>query len=607
MALWHDLSFREPMWLWLALQPLVILLAARLIQARTTSQYSEAHLSPWVQSQTSSTSRWSYLRLAFLQLAWLSLSIAIAGPRLPSSLIDTSDHAQRQVMVLVDVSPSMAARDILPNRLERSKLELLDLIQRMQATRMGIIVYGARPHLLSPLSHDKAVLRHYVSTIKTQMLPTQGSRLNQALHYAAEQLAQEINTPRAILLMTDGENHLDQGQSPSVIDNTLQQLKQAGIQIYILGIGTSYGAPILAGDSGWLEDEGQTVNSRLRSEPLQRLAQLGNGIYSELHDGNFDWQRLYDNGIGQLRPVKQTLQSERIVWQELYQGFVLMALLCFVLALGRTGIHKTINSLLMFGLLYTGTGMTNDSYAGTVDYKTAYRHLADKNYQQARQAFAGLAGYAARLGEGTAAYRLQDYKAAAQQYTQAILDSSNDMQRAHALFNLANCQYQLADYFTAADGYADVLRYLPDHAAAKINLAYAQALQQQTGQTTRTARRAGRGPATGRLLEGEDISSGKLTLGDDDEQIFIPPESNTMERKTPLRQTLYDAQPASRRVDTAHDRDWDYAIHSLDQLRQARQSLTHNEALLWQRMYELEEGFLAPVEKAHVLPGVKPW
>ena len=606
-VLWYELSFREPLWLWLAVQPWLIMLLARLIHARKASQYSEAHLLPWVISQSTTGSRRRYLRTGFMLLAWAGLAMAIAGPRLPESVLDTRDSAQREVMIVLDVSPSMSARDILPNRLERAKLELLDLIDRMQATRMGIVVYGARPHLLSPLTHDKQVLRHYISTIKTGMLPTQGSRLKLALHYAVAQFSGQNTSPRALLIISDGEYHINNAQQKTDLETDIQKLKQQGTQVYALGIGTRYGAPLLASDNGWLEYEGQTVNSQLQAEQLQQLTRLGNGIYSEVNDGNLDWQKLYDEGIGRLRPFKQSQQAELIIWQELYHWCLLASLACFILALWQPRANKALNSLAIAGILLVSSGLTNDTFAASTDYKTAYANLQSENYPLARQQFAILSGYAARLGEGTAAYRMQDYKLAAQQFTQAMLDAGSDKQRGRALFNLANCKYQLEDYVTAARLYRDVLNYLPGHGGAKTNLAYAVALQEEQLQGSRPAHRAGTGPQTGRLMDGQDITSGKLTLGDEDEtKTFIPPDITTANKQV-MKQGLLDAQPASRRVDAQQDQEWDYRISRLEQLQQANLPMTRDEGRFWQRLYELEEGFMAPVETTHPLPGVKPW
>ena len=330
--LWYEMSLRQPLWLLLALQPLLLLLLSRLLAASRSTQYSDRSLRPWVLGQLQAGWLARYLRALLLLLAWLLLAIAMAGPRLPQSMTDQQSTSQRELMVLLDISPSMSARDVQPNRLERAKLELLDLIQRMQGTRMGIVVYGAQPHLLSPMSMDKQVLRYYVNAIHNRQLPTLGSRLALAIELAAKQFDPQDKTPRALLIISDGEYHADAKQQQALEDR-IAALRQQGVRLYALGIGTTYGAPVMAEDQGWLSDEGHAVNSRLQASQLQRLTQLGNGVYSELHDTNLDWQRLYDEGIGRLKPATQDLTSEQIIWQELYHWFLIAGVMCLVLSL----------------------------------------------------------------------------------------------------------------------------------------------------------------------------------------------------------------------------------------------------------------------------------
>lgn len=604
--LWYELSFRQPLWLLLTAQPLVLLLLARLLTAHHSGRYSDAHLRPWVNGQLNSGNVGRYLRAVLFFMAWLMLAIAMAGPRLPEAVADQQTTSQRELMVLLDMSPSMSARDVRPNRLERAKLELLDLIQRMQGTRMGIIVYGAQSHLLSPMTQDKNVLRHYVNAIHARQLPTLGSRLDRAIDLAGNLFEQQNKTPRAMLIISDGEHHTDPTQQQA-LEKRIATLKQQGIRVYALGVGTAYGAPVMAEDQGWLSYDGQTVNSRLQASHLQRLTQLGDGLYSDTRDNNLDWQRLYDEGIGRLQPVTKLNEKEQTRWRELYHSFVIASILFLLLGMWQPAIKSKSANIAIILTVLTSSGFTQDGYAVEVDYQTAYGSLKAEDYQRAKQQFSRLAGYAARLGEGSAAYRLRDYKAAAQQFIQAMLDATNDQQRGHALFNLANCRYQLADYRAAAMLYQDVLRYLPGHQGAMTNLAYAKALQRDEHISDRIARRAGRGAQSGRLPDGVSTEGVRgITLGDDKDKKIILPDNNTA-ATTSNTKNLYQARTASGNVDQQEDSEWDYRINSLEQLQQENPRVSSDPAQFWQRLYEWEEGFMAPVEQSHHLPEVKPW
>ena len=262
-----------------------------------------------------------------------------------------------------------------------------------------------------------------------------------------------------------------------------------------------------------------------------------------------------------------------------------------------------------FVLIYCSLIFTAQVYSGLVlasdDYQTAYDYLQQQQYAMAKQLFARQTGYAARMGEGSAAYYLADYKQAAQQFTQALLDADSDQQRGKALFNLANSRFQLSDYTTAEILYRDVLRYLPEHAASISNLEFARALQREAIKGTRTAHRAGRGAQTGEAPQGMSTEGVRgLTLGEDRQPpVFLPNSDNTQRANG---QELNQARAASTRVDADRDSDWQYRINTLEQLQQENLHIEASHSF-WQRLFEQEEGFPAPLEQVQELPGVKPW
>ncbi|MDH5446603.1 MAG: VWA domain-containing protein [Gammaproteobacteria bacterium] len=602
ISLWQQMSFREPLWLLLILQPILLMVLAGLLDRWRASGFCDASLLPWVRADVTGFNLHRFIRSGLFLLAWIFVAIAMAGPRLPETLADHSTTTQRELIVLLDVSPSMTARDVQPNRLQRAKLELLDLIQRIQGTRMGIIVYGAQAHIVSPMTRDKTVLRHYVNAIHPQTLPTAGSRIIRAIELARTQFDTNNKQARALLIISDGEHHLD-NSSQLKLEAHVQQLNKANIRLYALGIGTGLGAPVMADDQGWLEYEGQSITSRLQSQQLQALTQLARGRYSRLQNNNSDWQTLYDEGIGQLFPVTQQQVTDKIIWQDHYHGFLIAGIICLLLSLWQPWTRVTALPILILAVI-TSLLNSHDVLASD-NYQTAYEYLQQQQYSKARQTFTRLPGYAARMGEGNAAYHLKDYKQAAQQFTQALLDAVNDQQRGMALFNLANCRFQLSDYVTAENLYQDVLHYLPAYQPAKSNREFAKALQVKAIKSGRTAHRAGRGPQTGDAPEGMSTEGVRgLTLGEDDQQkiILTDNKASTLHQAQKLQQ----ARAASTHIDSDKDSDWQYRINSLEQLQQENPTIEASHSF-WQRLFEQEEGFSAPLEQPQQLPGVKPW
>lgn len=243
-----DAQLREPLWLLLALSPALLWLLAHAIKRWRHTPYADPHLRDWVVARQTRQRRTRLWQGLLIQLAWICFAIAMAGPRVPLTLQDTSQASDSQLMVVVDLSLSMSARDIRPSRIERVKLELLDLIERAQRTRIGLIVYAAQPHVLCPPTTDKTVLRHYVQSLRTQLLPTAGSRTQQALIFAAQQFNDDMPISKAVLLVSDGETNASAQESDTQL--LIQTLKHAQIHLYVLAVGSEIGAALMTPQHG---------------------------------------------------------------------------------------------------------------------------------------------------------------------------------------------------------------------------------------------------------------------------------------------------------------------------------------------------------------------
>jgi len=219
-----------------------------------------------------------------------------------------------------------------------------------------------------------------------------------------------------------------------------------------------------------------------------------------------------------------------------------------------------------------------------------------------------------RFAEGVAAYQLEQYKLAITIFIQATLDANTNQQRTNSIFNLANSYFKLAQYQQAESLYLDVLRYQPDHQSALVNLSYASTLlaKQKADQlalkNSAKAKRAGSGPRAANAPVNMDISNSQVSLGDS--------ESNTQNTSNQADKTfttansnlgLEDSAPASNRIDAIEDSNWSYDISDLSVLQQKAPRIQTDEAILWQRLFEVEENYEAAQEKPNVLPGVKPW
>ncbi|MBI1424814.1 MAG: VWA domain-containing protein [Gammaproteobacteria bacterium] len=611
-ALTH-IELRHPAWLLLALQPLVVWLWASIRRRMRQDNFADAHLLPWVVSHTQAGSVQAYVRQGLLLLAWCAFAVAMAGPRTLDRIVGSDDSHALILQVVVDESYSMSARDVTPSRLQRVQLELQDLVDRLQQVRMGLIVYAARAHVMLPPTNAKTVLRHAIDDLRTRQLPTEGSDLYNALHFARQQLANASGQARAILLVSDGEVSDDTAGAQQAMSQLLAGLRQDNIQLYTLGVGTAQGAALLDDQQGWLQHDGRTVVTRLHEERLQQLAQAGNGRYAAVADDDSDWRSLYDEGIARLqsRNLRQD-STQQVIWHDLSPWFVATGFMLFLLASLRfTLSRQTSHAAVLLCMVSLGVLLhAPDTQAQETDYASAYTIYKAKQYEAAARAFARVTGYEARMGEAASRYALKQYAQAAAGYIRATLAADTDAQRASALFNLGNSYYQQQAYQQAADAYRDVLRYAPGFMAAKTNLEYALALQRKADTSPLAqAQRAGTGYHTAPAAPDTDVGKGRVSLDDSESQAaktrgLVTDTSPHLGGKGEL---LQRAKPVTQQIDINKDEQWTYDITQVKEISPADADIKSDETVFWQRLYETEEDFQAPRDRPETLPGVAPW
>lgn len=621
MDVLSHLVWREPHWLWLTFGPWLFW-ALRAWRGRPRGKdYADPSLLPWARAQVHASTRarfeprrwWRHVVLA---MAWLLFAMAMAGPRLAQTVHERDKEQYTELMVVLDVSRSMTARDVAPSRLERAKLELEDLIARQEQLKIGLVVYAARPHLMTPPTDDKAVLRHALEVLRYGLLPTEGSNLAAAIEFASKHFISERST-HALLLVTDGELPIEKATVDAELDDTISRLAQQGVIMYVLGVGTPEGAPLQGPQGGWLNYRDTPVVSRLHEDRLQKLAATGNGRYARVSDTDAEWQVLYDQNIRYLRAAAVNRNGDSLIeWRELYAWCLVPGALFLLLAYLKPRRTALGSSFLLWFAVFVVTGSLHPPLAHAASeswQQRAYQAYSKESYQEAKQAYARVAGYVGRMGEGSSAYRLGEYPEAVGLFTQAVVDADSDAQRARAVFNLANSHYQLEEYAVAVTLYRETLRYAPDDRDARLNLEFAMALQKQQELQQQQEGRSGqqgRGPRTARPPEGTDISSGNLTIDNEDDT--KPPLVPTLPVGSPsgsdiIEQGIYQSRPVVEQATTFNDSAWQYAATSSDRIVRQANALKVDEGILWKRIFEGEESFPAPVETPRELPDIQPW
>ncbi len=204
------------------------------------------------------------------------LVLTLAGPQ-TGSRIEKAHRKGIDIMIALDVSNSMLAEDIKPNRLERSKQSIMRLIDQLEGDRIGIIVFAGKAYTQLPITTDYAAAKLFVSAISTDIIPTQGTAVGEAIARAVASYGETKNN-KALIIITDGEDH--QGD---VIEQA-EAAAKSGIAIYTIGMGLPEGAPIPVYNgkvmTGYKKDgSGNTIVSKLDESLLQQIAAAGNGIY----------------------------------------------------------------------------------------------------------------------------------------------------------------------------------------------------------------------------------------------------------------------------------------------------------------------------------------
>lgn len=264
-------------------------------------------------------------KFSLLLLAWVLLIVAGSRPQYGQQE-KTIKRQGIEVMVALDISNSMLAEDVAPNRLDRAKQILSKMIDNMVDDKVGLVVFAGEAFTQLPITCDYVSAKMFLNTITPNLISTQGTAIGAALQTAVTSFgATESEAGRAIILITDGENHEDDAIAAA------KQAQELGIQVFVVGIGKPEGSPIpKPGSNDYFKDRsGQVVVSRLNEEMCQQIAAAGKGIYVRCDNTNTAMRALQ-----QELDCMATAELESTVYadyNEQYQSFVLIALLLIVI------------------------------------------------------------------------------------------------------------------------------------------------------------------------------------------------------------------------------------------------------------------------------------
>lgn len=283
---------------------------------------------------------WKFILFAF---AFALITIGIVNPQVGTKLEEVK-RTGADLMICLDVSNSMKAEDRQPNRLEKAKLAISRLVNKLEGDRIGIIVFGGEAYVQLPITTDYSAAKLFLESISTDMIPTQGTAIGNAIDLALESFGKDEGKNKAIVIITDGENHEDDAIKAAEI------AAEKGIAIHTIGMGSAEGSPIPVYKNnvreGFRKDnQGNTVITKLNEQALQEIAAAGNGIYVRASNSDAGLNSVLDE-VSKLEK-KQFDSKMYSDYEDRFQWFIAAALVLLLIELflseRKSKIYKRLN------------------------------------------------------------------------------------------------------------------------------------------------------------------------------------------------------------------------------------------------------------------------
>ena len=308
----------------LLLVPLIPLLYGllRWLRSRRVQAFGDPALVEALMPSRSRSKGW--VRVSLLSLALAFFIVGLARPQTGAKL---SEHRARgaEIIVALDVSNSMLAQDYSPNRLERAKLSIARLTEKLQDDRIGLVLFAGTSFVQLPVTTDYVSAKMFLGNIDTGSIPVQGTAIGDAIRLSIKSFSAQSEKSRVIIVISDGENHEDDPVEAAA------QAAELGIKVYTIGVGSAEGQPIPQPDgSGLLRDkDGEIVVTKLDEATLRAVAKAGGGAYIHAGGEEFGLNPIVDD----IRRMEDE-EFDSVVFEEYdeqYMYFLAVALLLLVI------------------------------------------------------------------------------------------------------------------------------------------------------------------------------------------------------------------------------------------------------------------------------------
>ena len=497
--------FEDPIYLYLlALIPLLALIRFFMVhqQKKRLRKFGDPEL---VRQLMPNVSRFRPMVKFYLLLGALALLIVVlARPQLGTRI----SHEKRtgiETIICMDISNSMLAEDVTPSRLDRAKMMVENLVDHFTNDKIGLIVFAGEAFVQLPITSDYVSAKMFLSSINPSMLSTQGTDIAAAITMASHSFTQEENIGKAIIVITDGEDH--EGGALEAA----KEAKERGMNTYVLGVGSPNGAPIPTGTGDYMKDNsGQTVMSALNEDMCRQLADAGSGAYIHV-ENNINAQEQLDNALDKLakKETSSTIYSD---YDEQFQAVAIIVLLLLILEVcileiknpmlknvslfkrskrlevrGERIVSSRLILLLFISLTSYLSPLTTNAQSdrqmirqgnklyrkgNVAEAEVSYRKAVERNERNAQ----------ANYNLGNALMGQRKDSLAITQLEKAAKLETNPLRRAQAYHNMGVICQQHRMFGEAIEAYKEALRNNPTDNETRYNLALCKRQQQEQQQ-----------------------------------------------------------------------------------------------------------------------------
>jgi Ca-activated chloride channel family protein len=427
------------------------------------------------------------VKFCLLLTALALMIVMLARPQMGTKI----SHEKRtgiETIIALDISNSMLAEDVAPSRLDRAKMMVENLVDHFTNDKIGLIVFAGEAFVQLPITSDFVSAKMFLSSIEPSLIETQGTDIAAAVTMATHSFTQEEGVGKAIIVITDGEDHEGGAMEAA------QEAKDKGMRVYMLGIGSTKGAPIpVAGSHDYMKDNtGATVMSALNEDMCKQVAEAGGGAYIHV-ENNSNAQEQLNHELDKLakKEISSTVYSD---FDEQFQAVGILVLLLLIAEICILEIknprlrkihlfsRKKVAIILLLLMAVGAQAQSDRDYIrqGNKQFRAGKFAEAEVDYRKAIEKNAKNPQAAYNLGNALLAQKKDS--AAIVQYQQAAKLETNQKRRSYAYHNIGViCQgHQM--YGEAIEAYKEALRNNPNDDETRYNLELCKRQQKQQQQ-----------------------------------------------------------------------------------------------------------------------------